>query len=339
MTDDVPLDPDQLDGYLAGDLSAAERERVEAWLHAHPMTAALASELPRAALGEAAGADTDASWQALSARLALAGEVDDVSRQRGFGGARRATVRPWWHRTPARVAAAIALVIGGLATWRATSNGGGGSLSAPIGRDVTATLPDGTRLTLAAGSRARWTAGYGKTNRDIGLDGEAYFDVVHDTAKPFRVRSRDAVVEDIGTRFVVRAWPELPAVEVAVEEGLVALTDSVHARADRGTVLHAGERGRLASSGQVRISPDADAALAWTRGQLVFDNEPLRTVLPAISRRFDVDLRADSAIATRLLSARFAAQSLSEVLDAIAVSLDVRVVTSGRTITLLPQTP
>jgi transmembrane sensor len=339
MTDDVPLDPQQLDGYLAGDLSVAERERVTAWLLAHPVTAAIASELPRAALGEAADADTERSWRVLSARLTAAGDVDDLSRQRAIVDARRATRRPWWQRTPARIAAALMLVVGSLATWRATISARGGSLTAPIGRDVTATLPDGTRLTLAAGSRARWTASYGTTSREIALDGEAFFDVVHDGTMPFRVRSRDAVVEDIGTRFVVRAWPELSAVEVAVEEGLVALTDSLHARADRGTVLHAGERGRLASGGQVRISPDAEAAIAWTRGQLAFDNEPLRTVLPAISRRFNVDVRADSALATRLLSARFAAQSLPEVLDAIAVSLDVRVVTNGRTITLIPQAP
>lgn len=339
MTDDLPLDPRLLDGYLAGDLSAAERERVTAWLHAHPMSAAIARELPRAALGQAADADTDSSWRVLSARLTAAGEVNDLSRQRAIVGARSATARRIWQRTPARIAAALMLVVGSLATWRAMTSARGGSLSAPIGRDVTATLPDGTRLTLAAGSRARWTASYGDKRRDIALDGEAFFDVVHDSAKPFRVRSRDAVVEDIGTRFVVRAWPELPAVEVAVEEGLVALTDSVHARVDRGTVLRAGERGRLASGGQVRITSDAEAAIAWTRGQLAFDNEPLRTVLPAISRRFNVDVRADSALATRLLSARFAAQSLPEVLDAIAVSLDIRVVTSGRTITLIPQTP
>ncbi len=62
----------------------------------------------------------------------------------------------------------------------------------------------------------------------------------------------------------------------------------------------------------------------------------LRTVLPSISRRVNVDVRADPELTGRLLSARFIAQSLHDELDALAMSLDVRVVTAGRTITLMP---
>jgi transmembrane sensor len=149
------------------------------------------------------------------------------------------------------------------------------------------------------------------------------------------VHSRNAVAEDIGTRFVVRGWPELAAVDVAVEEGIVALSDSVQPRADRATVLRAGQRGRLAAGGVI-VSTDADAALAWTHGQLVFDNQPLSEVLPAIGRQFDVEIRADAALTGRRLSARFAARSLDAVVNAVALSLDARVERSGRVITLTP---
>lgn len=335
MPDNEPIAAHLLDRYLADDLPAAERARVIAWLDANPTPAAVVRGLPQAALGDAAGADTDQSWRTLSARLDAVGVQDQLAERRGRAVATGS--QSLWQRKAVRLAAALMLVVGGAATWRAALTlRGGGALDAPLGRDVTATLPDGTRITLAAGSRATWASGYGAKRRDIVLEGEALFDVVHDASHPFRVFARDAVAEDIGTRFVVRAWPELAAVDVAVEEGVVALTDTITARAHRGTVLRAGQRGRLAAGGAVVISGDAAAALAWTRGQLAFDNESLRTVLPAISRRFDVELRADPALETRLLSARFAAQSLEEVLDALALSLDVRVVTAGRTITLMP---
>lgn len=335
MTNDDPISELQLDRYLAGDLPADERARVQAWLDANPAAAAVGGALPVAALGEAARAGTDQSWRALSARLEAAGEHDQLAARRareGDTGPRRRG-----HRTAMRVAAALIVIVGGAASWRAaTVHRGGGAIEAPLGRDITATLPDGTRITLAPGSRATWSASYGSGRRDIVLEGEALFDVVHDAAHPFLVHARHAIAEDIGTRFVVRAWPELAAVDVAVDEGIVALADTLDARAARGVELRPGQRGRLAPGGTVVISADAESALAWTRGQLAFENEPLRTVLPAISRRFDVDLRADPALADRLLSARFAPQSLQDVLDALTLSLDVRVVRSGRTITLLP---
>jgi transmembrane sensor len=334
MTDEPPFDLILLDRYLAGDASPADRERVEVWLQSHPGTAQLLRELPRAATGDAQHAQTDASWQSLSARIRAAGSGDDLSERRAqvVAAAHMRRPAPWLRRASA-VAAVLLLMVGGVATWRATR---GGSLDAPRGRDVTATLPDGSRLTLSAGSRATWSSSFGKKSRDITLQGQALFDVVHDATRPFRVHTRDAVAEDIGTRFVVRAWPELASVEVAVEEGLVALSDSLHPRTDSTTVLHAGQLGRLDATGQVVVTTDADVALALTRGELVFDNRLLTEVLPAISRRFDVDIRADGALAERRLSARFAAQSLDEVLNALALSLDVRLARSGRSITLTP---
>ncbi|MBC7843662.1 MAG: FecR domain-containing protein [Gemmatimonadaceae bacterium] len=333
MTDEPSRDPLLLDRYLANELSPADRARVEAWLSARPADEALLRTMPRDILGAAQLVDSDASWRRLSARIAAPLD-DDLADRR----ARRSAERPIeqrrpWVRRIAAVAAALVVVIGGVATWRITR---GGELVAPRGQDVTATLPDGTRLTLAAGSRATWPANFGSRTRDIALEGQGLFDVVHDSTRPFRVTTRDAVAEDVGTRFVVRSWPELASVEVAVDEGLVALMDTVHPRDARTTVLSAGQLGRLMPSGRVQVTTDADVAMAWTRGQLAFDNRPLREVLPALGRRFDVDLRADPSLSDRRLTARFAARSLDEILNAIALSLDLRVVTSGRAFTLTP---
>ncbi|MFN5201222.1 MAG: FecR family protein, partial [Gemmatimonas sp.] len=244
---------------------------------------------------------------------------------RGAHGGRRVT----------GAAAALVIALGGVATWQATR---GGSIAAPLGRDVTAQLPDGSRVTLSAGSRLRWGGRFGRGARDVALEGDGYFDVVHDEARPFRVRTRNAVAQDVGTRFVVRAWPELPEVDVAVEEGVVALMDTLRPPMEQATLLHAGQRGRLRESGVV-VTSDVASALAWMRGELVFDESPLTEVLPAIGRRFDVSVTADAALAGRRLTARFAAQSLDDVLTALRLSLGVRVERSGRTVHLTPEAP
>jgi len=233
MADETEFDPLLLDRYLAGDLPSAERARVERWLAAHPRDAQLLREAPRATLGAAQAANTDAAWRALSARLEAASQDDlAVRRARAAHRASRGTLAPWARRVTG-VAAALVLAVGGVATWQATR---GGSIAAPLGRDVTAQLPDGSRVTLAAGSRVRWGGRFGRGAREVALEGEGYFDVVHDDARPFRVRTRNAVAQDVGTRFVVRAWPELPAVDVAVEEGVVALMDTLRPPMERATL-------------------------------------------------------------------------------------------------------
>jgi len=335
MSEESEFDPLLIDRYLAGDLSPAERARVDAWLQAHPRDAQLLRELPRTSLGAAHSASTDAAWQALAARLQAAGQ-DDLSarRARMASDVRQRTASPWLRRVT-RVAAALLVVVGGVATWRATR---GGSLTAPLGRDVTTLLPDGSRVTLAAGSTLRWGAGFGRGARDVALEGEGYFDVVHDDARPFRVRTRNAVAQDVGTRFVVRAWPELPAVDVAVEEGVVALMDTLRPRMDKATLLNAGQPGRLLDTG-VQVTSDVESALAWMRGELLFDETPLAEALPAIGRRFDVTLTADPALANRRLTARFAAQSLDDVLGALRLALGVQVETTGKTVFIAPEAP
>ena len=70
----------------------------------------------------------------------------------------------------------------------------------------TVELPDGSRAILAPSSSLRYTISPHTGPRELQLEGEAYFDVEHDAERPFRVRTRNVVVEDLGTVFVVREY-------------------------------------------------------------------------------------------------------------------------------------
>ena len=101
-------------------------------------------------------------------------------------------------------------------------------------------------------------------------------------------------------------------------------------------VLYAGQFGRLARNGEVEVVAGGESSLAWAHEGLAFDDTPLSEALPALSRWYDVELRADSTLASRRLTARFANQSLSEMLDALSVALTTRVVREGRVVVLSP---
>lgn len=274
-------------------------------------------------------AETDAAWRALAARVASAPALATTSAE--------ATVVPItaaasvrhgrpWRRLTSLAAAAVLAVSAGL-SWQYRRNAFR-EVTAPAGQRVAVQLPDGSHLTLAAGSHARWRTDFGDRARDVYLTGEAVLEVVHDTTRAFRVYTGNAVVEDIGTRFLVRAWPEQAGVDVLVTEGIVALADTTTARRTaplQRTTITAGQRGVLRADGTVQVTPADTAALAWMNGALHFDNAPLREALPIISRWYAVNVDADPALMERRLTGHFVQQSLPQLLDALALALDVRV--------------
>ncbi len=215
----------------------------------------------------------------------------------------------------------------------------------PRGQRATFQLRDGSRLILAAESRLRVPASYGRGAREVYLDGEALFEVVHDATRPFRVRAGHAVVEDIGTKFDVRAYTGDAAIAVAVAEGSVALsragapgaTPSAPTDVAKGIVLRRGELGTLDSEGTVTTASGAvtDAYLAWAEGRLRFVETPLPEVLRVVGRWYDLDIRLDGrALAARAVTAELGTQSAEDVVRALALAVDASVTRSGKIVTL-----
>src|SRR4029077_16564116 len=94
--------------------------------------------------------------------------------------------------------------------------------------------------------------------------------------RPFSVLAGTLVAQDIGTEFIVRAYPEDSAARAVVREGKAGIQAADSAQA-RPQVVNAGQLGRLGAGREPVVEP-ADTALyfAWTDGRLVFDRTPLR---------------------------------------------------------------
>lgn len=219
------------------------------------------------------------------------------------------------------------------------------------GQYATVRLADSSEVTLAPESRLTISPRFRTGAREIALEGEAIFSVRHDAAHPFRVRTRRAVVEDIGTRFDLRAYPGDATIVVAVVEGAVSLGTEQAAigptAASAGStarpneiVLHGGEVGTLDQQGKLTAerSSRASSYLGWPEGRLSFVDRPLPEVLRTIARWYDLDVRvADARLARRLVTAEFAHQSPSEMIAALAVTMDATVEHNGRVFTLRPR--
>lgn len=219
---------------------------------------------------------------------------------------RRASVRRFDPRR-ARIAAAL---VAGVATllllgWmRYVDQARDLTVSADIGVNRELVLPDGSAVTLAAGSHlsTRFTHGA----RNVFLEsGEALFKVKHLPARPFIVHAMDTTVTAVGTAFNVKAEGGL--VRVTVTEGIV---DVAHQRPILGELRQllggsaaAGDF-RLASGNQVTLSADTPKPVAiaaaspqvttWTEGTLSFVDEPLPSVVAAVNRYAKVPLELEA---------------------------------------------
>ena len=340
------IERDLLRRYLSGESSPEEAARVEAWLAEDPERwselVSLDQERAEEALGpaavERAGSEV---WARLrqgvgdEAALGVLGRLRQPHQVLGFSSFNR------WS-TGLRVAVALVIAAGAgvsMGVWLWSREAGSVPTlrvaTTAAGERATFRLSDGTHVMLGVASTLTYAADFGGGAREVSVEGEAYFDVVHHQRRPFVVRAGPLVATDLGTQFTVRSYPEDAGAQVVVREGRVAIRALDHS-VER--VVAPGQLGRLrVGERPVVMAADTGQYFAWTVGRLVLDRVPLREALPQLGRWFDLEFRlADSALGDVPLSATLKTQPTAEVLGNLAASLGMRQRKAGRTVTLYP---
>lgn len=335
-----PAEPDPVPAHqweavgrvLAGESVDDERRQVRRWLDAHPAEAAFVDAVVRATPPEPApvGLDVEAALRRVHARI----EAPDVAADvRPLRRGSDAPARRRWPAALAALAAAAVLLLAVLARPDGAAGSAARALATTVGQRDSLRLPDGSRVVLGPESRLLVAAGYGDEERTVELSGEAFFDVVHDDARPFVVRAGRASVRDLGTAFVVRSAED--GVRVAVTEGAVLL-DADGARSDP-VRLDAGDRAALRPFGAPEVSRGVVTKddVAWTEGRLVFRDAPLAEVAGALRRWYGLELTvADASLRDRTLTAEFTDEPVERVLEVVGLALGARVERRGDSATV-----
>ncbi len=330
---------------VAGESDAVESAAVARWLATHPEDAALVaivkSRADRADTRSAVSVDIERAWSTVRSRMT---ESPSLTLHRGAAATSaatppvgRAVARRW--RGPVFAAAAALTAMVGIAQWRGGTASAAQVYATTVGQRDSVTLPDGSTVVLAPGSRLTVASGFNNGNRDVTLEGAAFFEVKHDGAHPFVVHARGAEIRDIGTAFSVKTDVH-GRVSVAVTHGIVALRDTTAGSA-APVELRAGDRGVLAG-GTVAVARGTvtDEDMAWTRGQLAYRDAPLAEVQADLRRWYGIELQVvDAVLAQRTLTASFRGDSAAQVVQVIALALGADVVQRGDTILLQPQGP
>ncbi len=322
--------------YVAGESPPDEVKRLEARFTAQPadgnLLDALAAVTQRMASTIPADLDVEAALRRVKARRNES-TARPLEFRRPLVDARR-EVR-WRVPVPALAAAALlAIGVAGYLTMRTPKSANPVSPSAPmvatgVGVIDSLQLPDGTRIVLGPLSSVKVAAGYGVKSREVEVSGDAYFDVIHDSSKPFTAHALHATIQDIGTKFAVRT-DAADGVSVSVTEGSVALQGTSPIRG--AIVLKPGEKGIVRPDGQTTKERAGPEDVAWLKHQLVFREAPLSEVAASLNRWYGIELRVpDASLATRHLTATFSGETPERVLDVIRLVLGADIERHGDT--------
>ncbi|HMR81618.1 MAG TPA: FecR domain-containing protein [Niabella sp.] len=177
------------------------------------------------------------------------------------------------------------------------------------------TLPDGTEVTLRKSGTLSFDSSSflnGKT-RSVDLTGEAYFDVAHDTGKPFIVHSGNYSIRVLGTAFNVNAAKG--KFEVTVARGKVKV-EELSSHKTLGTLTQGDflAMNKLPAEEVALVTKkvDIDSVSKWVRQDLAFKNEDWRTAAKTMYEKYGVDIKIGN---DKLEQCRFTADVTDKSLD------------------------
>lgn len=191
-------------------------------------------------------------------------------------------------------------------------------IHAPQNARVSFQLPDGSKGWLKNGSTLEY--GIGFHNRHVKLDGEGYFDVVHDPEQPFVVKGPYSEIRVLGTTFNAAMWPNELVTEVVLESGTVQFS---YEGQDQAITLTPGQKLIFNRKEDMVAVEEVNTLVscAWKDGLLMFRGDNLIEVGKQIGRWFNVDVEVVGENAKDYkIRATFKDENLEEVLRMLKLS-------------------
>lgn len=220
-------------------------------------------------------------------------------------------------------------------------------------------LPDGSVVNLNAGSTIRIDESFDVSERNVYLEGEAYFDVKHNEKKAFIVHTAEMDIKALGTAFDVKAYKEERITEASLIRGLVEVT--LKKNNNKALVLHPNQKitwkndepevrnntvltatNKLSKHNEgmpekLRVSVQGDIKeIAWKDNKLIFEDDELSDIAHLLERWYGVHIEfGDDSIRSYRFTAIFEKEDLQTVLNFLKESKPFNYkINNGETLTV-----
>lgn len=227
-------------------------------------------------------------------------------------------------------------------------------IEAPRGAKSFVTLTDGTKIWLNAGSKISYQRNYNQENRNIFLEGEAFFEVAKNKEIPFLVYSSGIVVKAIGTAFNVKAYPEEGIVETTLVEGSVSIESIAKSGKREQTLMQPNQKANFYKVTQqieiesreestavkedkgvlpvmlkskierIEVNKEVDTELytSWKDKRWVFEKQKMEDFSVILERLYDVKVVfKDEELKQYRISGSFEEEDLEQVLKAVQLTI------------------
>lgn len=184
-------------------------------------------------------------------------------------------------------------------------------------------LADGSTVALNKHSKLTVMGGFNGKQRNVKLEGEAFFEIKHDAEKPFVIDAGGISIKDIGTAFNVKANPESDSVSVFVTEGIVELRTSTEVK-----TLHENEGIIYLKSTQtfVAIEQVQTNIAAYKTKKFHFKTSTLAEVVTTLNSVYGPIIQLQSAqLASCTITVDFQNETPETIVNIIAQTLGLEV--------------
>ena len=207
------------------------------------------------------------------------------------------------------------------------------TLSNPRGsKAIDMTLADGSKVWLNAGSSVTFPIAFVGNERKVEISGEAYLDVTHNPAMPFKLKKGDMEVTVLGTKFNVNAYDDEADIKVTLLEGSVKVSNG-----PANGILKPGQQAQVGRDIKIVSNVDIEEVMAWKNGKFQFgEKADIGMIMRQIARWYEVDVVYDGAVPKQRFGGEMPRNSnLSQVLEILKTS-GVKFTIEGRKVTIRP---
>ncbi len=295
--------------------------------------------------------DLEKKWEKVSSRIA--------GSQSGAG-SRSASIsindrkKPLIYRVlPYAAVVTLLVAVSALLVWYVTTpsltEGHYTRVEAPVGSKAIIDLPDGSNVSLNAGSTLIYSDAFNVENRQIVLEGEAFFEIAEKDL-PFIVTAHEIRIKALGTSFNLKAYSDDDYIEATLVTGLLLIEradeegpyfeDIILEPNQKATFFREEERVSLVEE-EARIEDpivadvvsrpivgvevarklDITPEIGWKDGVIFVESEPLHKLARRLERLYNVSfVFKDKELKSYRYSGRLRELTLEQVLQAMKLT-------------------
>ncbi len=192
----------------------------------------------------------------------------------------------------------------------------------PSGQKSKIFLPDGSVVLLNSNSKLTYSPEFSEKERVVYLSGEAFFEIVKDSLRPFIVHTQHLHATVLGTSFNVNAFAENERIDIALVEGKLKISNTQN---NQEVTLSPGQSATLAKSDNQLSTGTVDylSDIAWKDGILYFNDMPLTKVFQLLQQWYGVNFHFNQKpVESIQITGKFENEYLTNVLKSLSYSVE-----------------